>query len=328
MRTLHAYAHGDPSRLVLEDAPIPTLGPGDVLVRVHGSGVSPGELDWRLTWLDHDDRSRTPPIVPGHEVSGVVEAVGPGDVTGLSVGDEVFGLIDFRRDGADAELVAARADELVRKPRAIGHDLAAAVPLSALTAWQGLFEQGELAPGQRVLVHGGAGGVGSFAVQLARWKGADVTATSSGRDADLVRELGASEVIDYRTQRFDDLVRDMDLVFDTVGGDTWERSWDVLGPRGQLVSIAVPRPPERESPDDRRAIWFVVRNDTSQLSQIAALLGDGHVRPIVSATLPLEQAGAAYGAGQGGRGPGKVVILVAAADASTAGAAGRIGVGS
>jgi NADPH:quinone reductase-like Zn-dependent oxidoreductase len=327
MRALHAYSHGDPSQLVLEDAPSPALGPGDVLVRVHASGVSPGELDWRLTWLDHDDLPRTPPIVPGHEVSGVVEAVAAG-VDGLAVGDAVFGLIDFRRDGADADLVAVRADELVRKPAAIGHDQAAAVPLSALTAWQGLIEQGELAPGQRVLIHGAAGGVGSFAVQFARWRGARVVATSSGRDAELVRGLGATEVIDYRTQRFDDLVHGMDLVFDTVGGDTWERSWDVLGPHGRLVSIAVPRPPERESSDDRRATWFVVRTDTSQLAEIAGLLEDGQVRPIVSGTLPLAQARDAYGAGTGTRGPGKVVILVAADIAPPVPADDLVGVGS
>ncbi len=308
MRVLHAYAHGDPSRLVHEDAPIPTLGANDVLIKVHASGVSPGELDWRLTWLDHDDRPRTP-IVPGHEVSGVVEAIGPGDVGRLSVGDQVFGLIDFRRDGGDAEFVAVDATELVPKPATVTHEQAAAVPLSALTAWQALFEQGDLQPDQRVLIHGGAGGVGSFAVQLARWKGAHVTATSSGRDTDLVRELGASTVIDYRTQRFEDLVADVDLVFDTVGGETWERSWAVLGPRGRLVSVAVPRPPDRDSGDARRAVWFVVRIDPAQLRRIGGLLEAGSLRPIVSGILPLERGHEAYGAGQRS-GPGKVVLRV------------------
>ena len=178
---------------------------------------------------------------------------------GVAVGDAVFGVTDFRRDGADAEFVAVRPEELVPKPSSVTHAEAAAVPLSALTAWQALFDQGHLARGQRVLIHGGAGGVGSFAVQLARWKGAHVTATSSARDSDLVHGLGADEVIDYRTQRFDDEVTDMDLIFDKVGGDTWERSWDVLGPRGRLVSIAVPRPPDRETDDARRAIWFIVK---------------------------------------------------------------------
>ncbi len=312
MRALHAYAQHDPSRLVVEDVPLPTLGPEDVLLRVHASGVSPGELDWNGTWLRDDGGRRTPPIIPGHEVSGVVEKVGAG-AAGIEVGDEVFGVIDFRRDGADADFVAVRAEELVPKPATATHAEAAAVPLSALTAWQALFDHGDLAPGHRVLVHGGGGGVGSFAVQLARWRGARVTATSSARDADLVRGLGADDVIDYRTQRFEDVVADLDLVFDTVGGDTWERSWDVLGPRGRLVSIAVPRPPERPTDDDRRAIWFIVKQDREQLLEIAGLIDAGHLRPIVSAELPLLRGPDAYGPMAIRSGPGKVVLLVAGA---------------
>jgi NADPH:quinone reductase-like Zn-dependent oxidoreductase len=310
MRALHAYAENDPSRLVFEDdAPSPTLDPGDVLLRVHASGVTPSELDWPSTWLHHDGAPRTPPIVPGHEVTGVVEAVGP-DSDGLTVGDEVYGLIDFRRDGADAEHVAVRATELAPKPVTLTFTEAAAVPLSALTAWQALFDHGDLQVGQRVLIHGGGGGVGSFAVQLACWRGAHVTATASARDAELVRGLGATDVIDYRAQRFEEAVADMDLVFDTVGGETWERSWDVLRPSGRLVSIAVPRPPERETGDGRRAIWFVAEPNRAQLIEIGTVIDGGHLRPIVSAVLPLAEGPAAYGAGHNGRGPGKTVLLV------------------
>jgi NADPH:quinone reductase-like Zn-dependent oxidoreductase len=309
MRTLHAYAKSDPLQLIYEEAPVPSLAPDDVLVRVHDSGVTPSELDWPSTWLHHDGTPRTPPIVPGHEVAGVVEAVGP-DAAGLAAGDEVYGLIDFRRDGADAECVAVRATELAPKPVTLTHALAAAVPLSALTAWQALFDQGGLRAGQRVLIHGGAGGVGSFAVQLARWRGTHVVATASARDTELVRDLGADEVIDYRTQRFEEVVADMDLVFDTVGGETWERSWDVLRPDGRLVSIAVPRPPERETGDGRRAIWFVVESNRTQLIDIGGLIDGGHLRPIVSAVLPLAEGRTAYGAGQNGRGPGKAVLVV------------------
>jgi NADPH:quinone reductase-like Zn-dependent oxidoreductase len=223
----------------------------------------------------------------------------------------VFGLIDIQRDGADAEFVAVRADELVPKPATATHAEAAATPLSALTAWQALFDQGGLERGQRVLIHGGAGGVGSFAVQLARWRGAHVTATSSGRDADVVRGLGAAAVIDYRTERFEEEVADLDLVFDTVGRDTWERSWDVLGPRGRLVSIAVPRPPERVTDDGRRAIWFIVDEDRAQLQEIGRLIDTGQLRPIVAAELPLERGQEAYGPTGSRSGPGKVVLLVA-----------------
>ena len=311
MRALHAYAKNDPSRLVYEEvAPSPSLLPGDVLIRVHASGVTPSELDWPSTWLHHDGSPRTPPIVPGHEVAGVVEAAGP-DAAGLAAGDEVYGLIDFRRDGADAECVAVRAAELAPKPATLAFTEAAAVPLSALTARQALLDHGDLQGGQRVLIHGGAGGVGSFAVQLARWRGAHVVATASARDAELVRDLGADEVIDYRAQRFEDVVADLDLVFDTVGGETWERSRDVLGPGGRLVSIAVPRPPEREGPAGRRAVWFVVEPNRAQLIDIGGLIDGGHLRPIVSTVLPLADGRAAYGAGRNGRGPGKTVLLVA-----------------
>lgn len=308
MRALHAYAKSDPSRLVLEDAPVPAVGAEDVLVRVHASGVSPGELDWPGIWLRHGGAPRTLPIVPGHEVAGVVDTIGTA-ATGLSVGDEVFGYTDVRRDGANAEYVAVRADELAPKPVTLTHVQAAAIPLSALTAWQALFDHGGLAPGQRVLVHGGAGGVGTFAVQLAHWRGARVVATSSARDTDIVRELGAVDVIDYRTMRFEDTVADLDLVIDTVGGDTWERSWSVLRPAGRLVSIAVPRPPDREAPDGRRAIWFVVKPDRNQLIEIAGLVDHGRIRPIVSEVLPLARGREAYGT-TGRRGPGKVVLSI------------------
>jgi NADPH:quinone reductase-like Zn-dependent oxidoreductase len=311
MRALHAYARNDPSQLVYEeDVPSPTLDPGDVLLRVHASGVTPSELEWSGTWVDRAGIPRTPPIVPGHEVAGVVEAAGPA-MEDLTVGDAVYGFIDSRRDGADAEYVAVRATELAPKPATLTYAEAAAVPLSALTAWQALFDHGDVQTGQRVLIHGGAGGVGSFAVQLARWRGAHVTATASARDAELVRDLGADEVVDYRAQRFEEAVTDLDLVFDTVGGETWERSWDVLRPGGRLVSVAVPRPPERETRDNRRAIWFVVEPSRVQLIDIGGLIDGGHLRPIVSAVLPLAEGSAAYGAGHNGRGPGKVVLLVA-----------------
>jgi NADPH:quinone reductase-like Zn-dependent oxidoreductase len=223
----------------------------------------------------------------------------------------VYGLIDFRRDGADAEYVAVHAAGLAPKPATLTHEQAAAVPLSALTAWQALFDHGDLQSGERELIHGGAGGVGSFAVQLARWRGAHVAATASARDAELVRELGADEVIDYRAERFEDAVDVRDLVFDTVGGETWERSWNVLRPGGRLVSIAVPRPPKREPRDGRRAIWFVVEPNREQLIDIGNLIDGGRLRPIVSAVLPLAEGRAAYGAGHNGRGPGKTVLLVA-----------------
>ncbi len=325
MRALLAYARNDPSALVFaDDVPVPTLAPDDVLVRVYASGVTPAELDWPGTWIAPDGAPRTPPIIPGHEVSGVVERAGP-TALGIAPGDEVYGLIDFPRDGADAEFVAVRAADLASKPASLTHLLAASVPLSGLTAWQALFEHGGVQPGERVLIHGGGGGVGSFAVQLARWRGAQVTATASARDADLVRELGADTVIDYRAQRFEDEVTEQDLVFDTVGGETWERSWSVLRPGGRLVSIAVPVAPEYAIRDGRRAIWFVVEPNRGQLAELGRLIDGGQLRPIVSSVLPLAEGAAAYGAGHSGRGPGKTVLLVASEQEDPAGLAQPVG---
>lgn len=309
MHALRAYAKNDATRLVYEDGPRPVASPGDVVVRVHACGVSPTELAWPSTWVEPDGTDRPLPIIPGHEVSGVVASRGAG-VDGVDVGDEVYGLIDFQRDGADSEYVAARAAELAPKPSTLDHVHAAAVPLSGLTAWQALFDHARLEGGQRVLIHGGAGGVGSLAVQLARWRGAHVVATASGADVDVVRALGADEVLDYRADRFDDTVRDADVVFDTVGGDTWRRSWRVLRAGGTLVSVAVPRPPVESAPAAVRAVWFVVSSRPDQLAEIAVLIDAGHVRPVVGEVLPLARGAEAFAPGHRAR-PGKIVLDVA-----------------
>jgi NADPH:quinone reductase-like Zn-dependent oxidoreductase len=226
MRAVRAHKRGGPEQLVYENAPRPEPAAGEVLVAVHAASITNGELAWDATWTDSFDGSgsdRTP-VVPSHEVSGVVAEVGPG-VTGLSVGDEVYGLIPFTRDGATAEYVTVPADVLAVKPSRLNHASAAAVPLAALTAWQALVGKASLESGQHVLVHGGAGGVGSFAVQIAAALGARVTATASVRDREFVSGLGADQVIDYADERFEDHVDGADVVLDTVGGDTQARSW-------------------------------------------------------------------------------------------------------
>ena len=229
MKAIRIHRKGGPEALVYEDAPLPALRPGDALVRVHAAGISPAEFTWRI-YETPDGRSRLPKI-PSHEISGVVAAVEP-DVRDVEVGDAVYGLTDFFRDGGAAEYVAARAADLAPKPRTLDHATAATVPLSGLTAWQALFDHSRLARGQRVLIHGAAGGVGSFAVQLARWRGAHVVATASGVDLGFVRELGADEVVDYRAAQFATLERDVDLVLDTVGGTVTDRYWSVRGRAG------------------------------------------------------------------------------------------------
>lgn len=312
MDALRAYAKADPGQLRYEEAPIPIPEAGDALVRVRACAFTPNELAWPAVWTNPDGSARPVPIVPGHEVSGMVEALGP-ETAGVAVGDAVYGLIDFQRDGGAAELVAARATEMAAKPTTLDHLAAAATPLSALTAWQALFEHAGLEPGQRVLIHGAAGGVGSFAVQLARWRGAEVVATAAARHASALRDLGAEAVIDYRSTAFDAGLAGLDVVLDTVGGDTWERSWRVLRPGGVLVSVAVPRPPAEDRRPDARAVWFVVRADRGQLAEIARLIDAGHVHPVVARSFPLADGRMAFESAGHDHALGKFVLVVPAA---------------
>ena len=307
MKAIRIHRLGGPETLVYEDVAIPVLRPGDALVRVHAAGISPAEFTWGI-YETPDGRSRLPKI-PSHEVSGVVAAIGS-DVRDVQIGDAVYGLTDFFRDGAAAEYVAAPAADLAPKPRSLGHESAATVPLSALTAWQALFDHARLAPAQRVLIHGAAGGVGSFAVQLARWRGAHVIATASARNVDFVRELGADEVIDHAATPFETVARDMDVVLDGVGGAVTERSWSVLRPSGLLVTI-LSQPPQWTDGRAARGLFFIVEPSRTQLSELSRLIDEGIIRPIVEAVLPLDQAREAYERGIRDHPRGKLVLAVA-----------------
>jgi NADPH:quinone reductase-like Zn-dependent oxidoreductase len=306
MKAIRIHSRGGPETLVYEDAPIPALQPGDVLVRVHAAGISPAEFTWRI-WETHDGRSRIP-FIPSHEISGVVADVAP-DVRDLEIGDAVYGLIDFFRDGGAAEYVAVRATELAPKPRSLDDPSAAATPLSALTAWQALFDHAQVRPGQRVLIHGAAGGVGSFAVQLARWRGAHVFATASARNVDFVRELGADDVIDYRATPFESVLRDVDVVLDTIGGTTTEKSWSVLRRNGLLVTV-VRQPEEWTAGRAARGLFFLVEPSPAQLNKLSRLFDAGTIRPVVEAVLPLERAREAYERGIREHPRGKLVLRV------------------
>lgn len=301
---------GGPETLAYEDIPVPVLRPGDALVRVHAAGISPAEFTWEI-YETPDGRSRLPAI-PSHELSGVVAALAP-DVQddAIRVGDAVYGLTDFLRDGAAAEYVAVRAADLAPKPRRLDHAGAAAAPLSGLTAWQALFDHAQLAPGQRVLIHGASGGVGMFAVQLARWRGAHVIAIASPRNVDFVRDLGADEVIDRNAMPFESAVGDVDVVLDSVGGTTTEKSWSVLRPGGLLVTI-VRQPPNWTAGRPARGMFFIVESSRRQLIELARVLDAGAVRPIVEAVFPLADARAAYERGIKTAPRGKLVLEVAA----------------
>jgi NADPH:quinone reductase-like Zn-dependent oxidoreductase len=262
-----------------------------VLVRVSAAGVTPTELLWAPTWTIRDGTPRSLPVTPGHEFSGEVAALGEA-VTGFEVGDPVYGMNDWYADGAQAEFCLARPVDIARKPMKVDHAHAAVTPISALTAWQGLFEHAKLVAGQHVLIHGGAGAVGGFAVQLAHLRAIRVTATAGANNLDFVRDLGADEVIDYRAMRFEENVHDVDAVFDTVGGDTLRRSWGVLRPGGRLVTIAAS---EEDSKDERtRDAFFIVEPRKAELEEIARLIESGVLRPVVDARFALADARKAY----------------------------------
>jgi NADPH:quinone reductase-like Zn-dependent oxidoreductase len=306
MKAIRLHRQGGPEQLVYEDAPKPELGAGDALIRVHATGITPAELTWEETYRNCDGSERLPAI-PGHEVSGVVESMAVGVGDGM-MGDEVYALTSFCRDGGAAEYVAVRAVDLAPKPKTLDHAQAAAVPLSALTVWQAFFDHARLASGQRVLIHGAAGGVGAFAVQIAHWYGAYVIGTASAENRDFLLRLGANEVIDYRQTRFEQAVHDMDVVLDTIGGETRQRSWQVLKPTGILVSLPGPIPDNEAA--GRRAVFFIVQPNREQLGKIAALIDSGAIRPVIAETIPLAKARQAFERGVAGHTRGKLVLQV------------------
>ncbi len=312
MKAVRAHQRGGPEQLVYEVAPRPEPAPGEALVRVRAASITPDELTWAETWADArgpEGRDRTP-IIPSHELSGVVSDLGPGAV-GVGPGDEVYGLVPFNTDGAAAEFVTVRADLLAAKPSSVEHDAAATIPLAALTAWQALVDHAQVHAGQHVLVHGGAGGVGVFAVQLAAHLGAAVSATVRGSDLDFVSGLGARNVVDYQRERFEDRVSGADVVLDLVGGETQVRSWQVLRPGGVLVSIVAPPQQTPAADGSKRGVFFVVKPDRGQLESIARLVDGGDLTPVVDRVMPLADARAAYEELERGHRRGKIVLHVA-----------------
>ncbi len=308
MRAIRLHSRGGTRAMVFEEAPTPSLEAGDVLVRVHATGTTPTELGWNSTYTRRSGEERLP-VIPGFEFSGTVVSSSPG-VSDFAKGDEVFGLLDFWRDGAAADYVAVQASEIALKPTSIDHVRAAAIPLSGLTAWQALFDHAHVRPGDRVLIHGAAGGVGSYAVQLAHWKGAYVIGTASEGRAPFLRDLGADEVLDYSRERFEDRVRGVDTVLDTVGGDTLDRSWRTVRPGGTLVTIVGETSEAQEKEFGVRGVSMLVQPRRAELIELSRLVGSGALRPVVDAVFPLASSREAYERGAGGHNRGKVVLRV------------------
>jgi len=292
------------SGLVYEDAPEAKPMACDVLVKVAATGITHNELSYPI-WTCRAGHPRTL-VIPGAEVSGVVAALGFG-TAGISVDDEVYGLTDQWRDGTLAEYVAVEARNVAPKPRTVDHVHAAAVPRAGLTAWQALFDHGKLAKGQTVVIHGAGGAVGSTAVQLARWAGAEVIGTGRGHSRQLVSELGAERFIALDEDSLDDAAGQADLVFDTIGPGVLDRSPALLKPGGTLVTIRADAqlPTSR---DDIRTLAFIQESNRAQLIELARLVDEGHLRPQVGAVYPLAQAAEAFSAKAGGGIPGRVVL--------------------
>jgi NADPH:quinone reductase-like Zn-dependent oxidoreductase len=276
MHAVRVHTPGEP--VALDEIPIPEPAPGEVLVRVHAAAITRDELDWPTDRL---------PAIPSYELSGTAD------------GEEVWALLPFDRDGAAAEYVAVPAELLAPKPRSLGHVESAAIPLPALSAWQALFDHGRLADGERVLIHGAAGGVGQFATQLGHWRGAYVIGTTSG-DRDAVLALGANEAVGRDAAGVDRV----DLVFDTVGGDALARSVDLIGAGGRIVSVA------EEPPAGVEATYFVVEPNRDQLTELARLVDEGVVKPLIDSVFPLAEARSAFERVMEPDKRGKVVLRV------------------
>ncbi|GAC1695399.1 MAG: NADP-dependent oxidoreductase [Ktedonobacteraceae bacterium] len=303
INAIQVHGHGGVDQLKLERISRPEPVEGEVLVRVHAAGVNPA--DWKVREGMFGQMSF--PYVPGADVAGVVERVGPG-VTAFQPGQEVFGVSS---KGSYAEYTIASVGALALKPQTLSFDEAATIPVGATTAWQGIFEHGKLQPGQRVLILGGAGGVGLFAVQFAHWKGAQVISTASTRNVDFVRSLGAETVIDYTKTSVEDEIHDVDLVFDTVGGTALAGVLPTLKRGGTLITIA--GQPDQAKADELgvRTTFFSANVNSELLSTFTQLIDAGHVKPLVGHVFSLHEAGKAQELSQGGHGRGRIILHIA-----------------
>jgi NADPH:quinone reductase-like Zn-dependent oxidoreductase len=306
MKAIRIHQYGGPEVLAEVEMQRPVPGADDVLIKVQAAAVNP--IDWKIrAGYVKEVFPLTFPATLGWDVSGTVEEVGAA-VTQFKRGDEVYALI---QGGGYAEYAVAGKAVVARKPRTLDYVQAAAVPVAGLTAWQALFEVAQLKAGQKVLIHAAAGGVGNFAVQLAKAKGAYVIGTASSKNQAFLRGLGVDQTIDYQKTRFEDVVRDVDVVLDTVGGDTLERSFKVLKSGGILVSLVQPPSPESAAKYGVRAQFYGGHASSSDLAEIAKLIDEGKVKTVVETVLPLAEVRRAHELSETGHGRGKIILKVA-----------------
>ena len=305
MKAIRFHEYGGPEVTRLEDVSIPEPKPGKYLIRVAAAAVN--AVDWKLRSGSLKEIMPIQfPFTMGCDVAGVVEK-GSGK---FKPGDEVYGYLVTLRSGAFAEFAIALENEIAPKPKKLSFQEAASIPVAALTSYEALFDHGKLESGQTVLIQGAAGGVGAMAVQFAKWKGAHVIGTASGLDVDYLREIGADETVDYRSERFEDRAKNVDLVFDTVGGDTLERSFAVVRPGGKLISIVAPPSPELGEKHNIEAKMIGVQVAGQRLAEIEQLVDSGRLKTRIGNTFTLQDGIAAIAAAESGKSKGKVIISV------------------
>ncbi|HEY4193949.1 MAG TPA: NADP-dependent oxidoreductase [Mucilaginibacter sp.] len=308
MKAIRIHHFGSPDVLELDEIEIPQPAEDEVLIKVYASAVNP--VDQKIVAGQAQEKFPSKlPLTIGWDVSGVIEQAG-NKVRNFSIGDEVYGRPFPTTNGAFAEYLVIKANQITLKPKSLDHLNAAAVPLAGLTAWQGLFKFGHLQKDQRVLIHAASGGVGSFAVQFAKWKGAYVIGTGSGENLSFIKQLGADEAIDYKTQRFEESIEAVDLVFDLIGKDTQQRSLQIIKPGGRLITTVMPQYQQDAKELNIHLEGFTAQSYPEDLEEIAGLIDQGMVSPVVSSVMSLEEARQAEQLSAKGSTRGKIVIKV------------------
>jgi NADPH:quinone reductase-like Zn-dependent oxidoreductase len=309
MKAVQIHQFGDADQLIYEDAAEPKIKPDDVLVKVYATSINP--IDWKTRKGGHPGSDKREfPIILGWDVSGVITAKGD-EVQGFEIGDEIYARPNVLRNGTYAEYVAVNYKEIAPKPLSIDHIHAAAIPLAGLTAWQGLFDHGKLQAGQKVLIHAAAGGVGTLAVQLAKWKGAYVIGTASEDNIEFLKELGADEVIDYKNEDFEERLGDIDLVFDLIGGDVQQKSLGVLKAGGILVTTVGLKDEAAVKAKGMIGVQYMAQSVPADLTQLAQLVDEGTLKPIIAEIMSLDEAAEAHKKSEKGHTKGKIVLRVA-----------------
>lgn len=308
MKAVRIHEFGGPEVLSIDEIPVPQPAPDEVLIKVHATSVNP--VDWKIREGQRKEKFPAKlPLTLGWDVSGTIEDLGE-KVSAFRKGDEVYGRPDPTKNGAYAEYIVVKANIISIKPASIGHTEAAAVPLAGLTAWQGLFDHGLLKAGQKVLIHAAAGGVGTYAVQFAKWKGAYVIGTASNANADFLKRLGVDEVIDYKMEDFETVLSDVDLVLDTIGGETQLKSLNVLEAGGRVITTLMPEFVTEAKAKNVHLIGFTAQSIPGQLTEIATLIDSGKVKPVIEKVLPFTSAKQAQTESEQGHTRGKIVLQV------------------